>query len=1000
MLKQVTNLTMLVFLLFVSLSAQTFYYYNGQKVDLTVVPHKYYLQTRAADVDVSRSGLVKEMVQKSKRISVPVSIKSLGKDRGELGFWSLVTSEADILEHKKAENVLYIAPVFETTTGQEAVLSNFIYIKLKDANDLAILNQLADKHFVEVVGNLKSMPLWFVLSCNKTSTGNALQVANALYETGVFAAVEPDLMTNDLNCVNDTYFDNQWNLKTTEQSNEIYGINLCLARSVTTGSPDVIVAVLDQGIQTGHPDISNFYSFSYDTETGTSPSQLLGEHGTACAGIIGAVTNNSTGIASIAPSSKLMDISNSLAGAPASRIARADGFIQASNNGASVISNSWGSSVPYSIIDDAILYAQQHGRNGKGTVVVFSAGNDNSSSVNYPANSNPDILAVGAMSPCGERKSHSSCDGEYWWGSNYGTSLDIVAPGVKIPTTSVGSEYVQDFNGTSSAAPHVAGIAALVLSVNPDLTQKQVVDIIELTAQKVSPNNIYTYSNTAGRPNGNWNNETGYGLLNADSAVKVAMQSVVPPPPPPPPSNTIVYNITGSSTSVIDTVNITPAGITVVINNPDYSHGAMISVRNMGLNDSIVVEWYGGYDQNNSACAYHSDDLFGNGAQISNFVSPKLVGDSVFITIRSVTSNTYTAEIKIYDWINGPGCQTAPLSKSRAVAKTKVAVASPSNWTSGAITVTYDGNETLTANGIGAMADYIPSDIGFSNAPWSGLLQSTIAKIIIEGGVTHIGQNAFKGFSARSIAVICSVETPPIVKDSAFGGACSDLYVPYDRINAYLDANGWKAFPYINPSMVNFDSQNDSPVDSVKVTYGGKITTRPQNPTRAGYDFAGWYKNVADTEAWNFDADVVTSNITLLAKWNSTTSVASSDRVIPHSKSANGAAAIAPTGKSAAEFTAGPNPAPRSSSGGVAFFRQGTLIISASLTVYDAAGNVVRTLSIRDNAVSSQSKRRVGSWDLKDANGRLVPGGTYLVKGTITASGGKSQSVSLLVGVR
>jgi hypothetical protein len=61
---------------------------------------------------------------------------------------------------------------------------------------------------------------------------------------------------------------------------------------------------------------------------------------------------------------------------------------------------------------------------------------------------------------------------------------------------------------------------------------------------------------------------------------------------------------------------------------------------------------------------------------------------------------------------------------------------------------------------------------------------------------------------------------------------------------------------------------------------------------------------------------------------------------------------------------------------------------------------VVRALSIRDNAVGTQSKRRVGSWDLKDANGRLVPGGTYLVKGTITAAGGKTQSVSVLLGVK
>lgn len=68
-----------------------------------------------------------------------------------------------------------------------------------------------------------------------------------------------------------------------------------------------------------------------------------------------------------------------------------------------------------------------------GCVVIFASGNDNNG-VNYPANSNPNILTVGAMSPCGERKNPNSCDGENW-GSNFGTELDIVAPGVLIPTT-------------------------------------------------------------------------------------------------------------------------------------------------------------------------------------------------------------------------------------------------------------------------------------------------------------------------------------------------------------------------------------------------------------------------------------------------------------------------------------------------------------------------------------------------------------------------------------
>ncbi len=204
---------------------------------------------------------------------------------------------------------------------------------------------------------------------------------------------------------------------------------------------------------------------------------------------------------------------------------RADGINFAVNNGASVISNSWGSSVSYQVIDDAIQNAVTSGRNGLGTIIVFAAGNNNSS-VSYPANSNPDIIVVGAMSPCGERKNPNSCDGEAWWGSNYGSQLDVVAPGVKIPTTDrqgtagySNNDYTLTFNGTSSACPQVAAVAALILSVNPDLTQKQVANIIESTAQKVGE---YNYQTTQGRPNGTWNNEMGYGLIDAFAAVQAA----------------------------------------------------------------------------------------------------------------------------------------------------------------------------------------------------------------------------------------------------------------------------------------------------------------------------------------------------------------------------------------------------------------------------------------------------------------------------------------------
>ena len=202
-----------------------------------------------------------------------------------------------------------------------------------------------------------------------------------------------------------------------------------------------------------------------------------------------------------------MSISNTLSGTPNSRMKRADGINWAWQNGADIISNSWGSGVQYQIIDDAINNALQYGRNGKGTLIVFATGN-NYGAVSYPANSNTNILSVGAITSTGTRSPFS----------NYGSQLDVVAPGSNILSTTW-YNGTTSLDGTSMATPHVAGVAALILSVNPCLTAQQVRDIIEQTAQKVGG---YSYTTTAGRPNGTWNDQMGYGLVDAYAAVQMA----------------------------------------------------------------------------------------------------------------------------------------------------------------------------------------------------------------------------------------------------------------------------------------------------------------------------------------------------------------------------------------------------------------------------------------------------------------------------------------------
>jgi uncharacterized repeat protein (TIGR02543 family) len=131
---------------------------------------------------------------------------------------------------------------------------------------------------------------------------------------------------------------------------------------------------------------------------------------------------------------------------------------------------------------------------------------------------------------------------------------------------------------------------------------------------------------------------------------------------------------------------------------------------------------------------------------------------------------------------------------------------------------------------------------------------------------------------------------------------------------------------------------------------------------------------------------------------NAVVSVASPARVIPSSRP-DETTSISPVSPLTVEFTAGPNPVSKSS-GKVRFFRNGSRVSYATLSIYDASGNVVRKIRVIDDAVGSQTRRKVSSWDLRDANGRFVSDGTYVVRGTVKTKDGKREKVSLVVGVR
>lgn len=445
-------------------------------------------------------------------------------------------------------NIIKVSPCFNYQ-GKILGLTNNFYVKLKSLSDETILYNYVQANNLEVIGSDPYSPEWYIISCTNANNKNALEYANQFHESELFESAEPEFTYHNLSASNDPFFSDQWGIKNTGQFDSTYAgidINAEPAWTITKGN-NIKVGVFDSGFEMNHPDlIQNVLGNGFDVMTETSPSQVRGDHGTACAGIVGAVQNNNVGISGVAPEAKLISISMDLE-TTTTGLQIKSGFDWAVQNDIDVLNCSWGGFAPSSFIETGIANALNNGRNGKGCVVVFASGNNgfNNTSITYPANSLPDILTVGAMTPCGERKivSANVCheDLSALWASAYGTQLDIVAPGLNVPTTdrqgnngynpdlqfesnpdyATHLNYHSSFRGTSAAAPHVAGLAALVLSVNPNLTSVQVNTIIEQTAQKMRPD-LYNYENNPNRPNGTWHQEMGYGLVDAYAAVQLA----------------------------------------------------------------------------------------------------------------------------------------------------------------------------------------------------------------------------------------------------------------------------------------------------------------------------------------------------------------------------------------------------------------------------------------------------------------------------------------------
>ena len=314
--------------------------------------------------------------------------------------------------------------------------------------------------------------------------GRALEPLQRRYER--HAAIEA-VETNRLNqfCAetapNDPNYTEQWNLTL---------LNMPQAWEIEHGEPHVTVAVVDSGIATQHPefrlqlwenigeipqngidddgngyvDDRNGWDFSDAptllgsgdwTERDNDPEDE-GGHGTHVSGIIAAKTNNGIGIAGIAQNCRLMPVRASFKFGGGTYIQNDDAaaaIVYAADNGANIINMSWGDTVRAFIIEDAIEYAYN-----RGCVLIGAAGNSAVSGSYYPAG----LKTVISVAGLGRER-------QMWDGSNFGATINIAAPAEEILSTALNGEY-RKRSGTSMAAAHVSGVAALVLSANPRAT--------------------------------------------------------------------------------------------------------------------------------------------------------------------------------------------------------------------------------------------------------------------------------------------------------------------------------------------------------------------------------------------------------------------------------------------------------------------------------------------------------------------------------------------------
>ncbi len=381
-------------------------------------------------------------------------------------------------------------------------------------------------------------------------SSDPVSVSSRMYSEGSVRWAEPDFFWNsEVKGSDDPFQKFQWYLENDgrygregDDSSIIDSINFIKELGLDPGK-GVVVGVIDDGFDLKHEDLVEKFLEGYDTVDGDNVPLYSHKfvHGTAVTGVLAAESGNGIGISGVCPGCMVVPVA--IGDGFLNTVQLVDAFNFLLDMNVDVISNSYGPTDNWGYMDmpealkEIVENSVEKGRNGRGTVIVFASGNGNESIDDVKSfdgfAAHPDVIAVGSVNATGQRAVYS----------DFGASLDIMAPscdidpgsifdhenlyGLKDPiwTTDVSGEfgysrgsYDAGFCGTSASAPMVSAIAGLIIGANPDLSAKKVQNIIQLTADRVSP--IEAQYDERGH-----SDFYGYGRINALEAVKKACES-------------------------------------------------------------------------------------------------------------------------------------------------------------------------------------------------------------------------------------------------------------------------------------------------------------------------------------------------------------------------------------------------------------------------------------------------------------------------------------------